>query len=66
MIMQPVSSSIIELNSYIDFINKEGNYAGEIEIRTVSYIYNINILVLRNIIKYKGYVSICKFGNSTE
>ena len=60
------NDQIYEFDEYINFINQNSFYAGELELKVTSQIFNINILVLKYIDKYKGYIKQLSFINDEK
>ena len=54
---------LYEFADYIIFINQNSFYAGELESKFSSQIFNINIMILKYIEKYKGYFKQTSFIN---
>ena len=55
------NENIININEYIQMINTNGYFSGELEIFANAKAFNINILIIECIEEYKGYIKKEKF-----
>jgi len=52
---------IINTIEYIQMINTNGHYSGQIELYATAKVFNINILIIKYIEEYNGYIKKEKF-----
>ena len=60
-----MKNKVVTLNEYIQGLNTNSFYSGEIEVKLISDIFNIDILILEDKCDYKGYIQYTKINNNT-